>query len=102
MQFHGFDWDEGNVAKCQKHGLSVEEIESLFEGAFDVFPDVAHSNVETRLRAIGRGASGRWLFCAFTIRQIGSLNLVRPISARYMHAREVAYYEKEVASSTNR
>ena len=102
MQFHGFDWDDGNIAKCQKHGLSVEEIEGLFEGPFDVFPDAAHSISETRLRAIGRLSSGRWVFCAFTIRQFGDLNLVRPISARYMHAREIAYYEKEVARSANR
>jgi hypothetical protein len=38
MQFHGFDWDEGNVAKCQKHGLSVEEIESLFERGIFALP----------------------------------------------------------------
>lgn len=102
MQFHGFDWDDGNIAKCQKHGLSIDEIEGLFEGPFDVFPDAAHSDTEIRLRAIGRGSSGRWVFCAFTIRQQAGLNLVRPVSARYMHAGEVAYYEKEVARSSNR
>ena len=26
----GFDWDEGNRAKCQKHGLTVAHIEALF------------------------------------------------------------------------
>lgn len=26
----GFDWDEGNRAKCQAHGVTVEEIEVLF------------------------------------------------------------------------
>jgi hypothetical protein len=26
----GFDWDEGNRAKCQKHGVSIPEIEELF------------------------------------------------------------------------
>lgn len=102
MKLHGFDWDDGNIAKCQKHGLSIEEIENLFEGSFDVFPDVTHSNAETRLRAIGRISSGRWVFCAFTVRQIAGLNFVRPISARYMHAREVQYYEKEVARPENR
>jgi uncharacterized DUF497 family protein len=28
-----FDWDEGNRDKCQKHGLSVHDIESIFQGA---------------------------------------------------------------------
>ena len=26
----GFDWDEGNLAKCAKHGVPVDEIEALF------------------------------------------------------------------------
>ena len=26
----GFDWDEGNKSKCQKHGVSIAEIEALF------------------------------------------------------------------------
>ena len=30
--FDGFDWDDGNWPKCARHGLSKEEIESVFEG----------------------------------------------------------------------
>ena len=26
----GFDWDDGNIQKCQKHKVSIEEIEALF------------------------------------------------------------------------
>jgi hypothetical protein len=26
----GVEWDEGNRDKCQKHGVSIEEIEALF------------------------------------------------------------------------
>lgn len=26
----GFNWDNGNSEKCQKHGVSIEEIEALF------------------------------------------------------------------------
>lgn len=26
----GYDWDDGNYQKCQKHGVSIEEIETLF------------------------------------------------------------------------
>jgi uncharacterized DUF497 family protein len=36
----GFDWDTGNTEKCHKHGLTIEEVESLFRGVIDVFPDV--------------------------------------------------------------
>jgi hypothetical protein len=25
----GFEWDEGNLEKCQKHGASIGEIEAL-------------------------------------------------------------------------
>jgi hypothetical protein len=28
----GFDWDDGNRSKCHKHGVSAEEVESLFLG----------------------------------------------------------------------
>ena len=31
MEFDGFDWDDGNRDKCQKHGVSIGEIERLFE-----------------------------------------------------------------------
>jgi uncharacterized DUF497 family protein len=27
----GFDWDSGNRDKCQKHGVSIAEIEALFK-----------------------------------------------------------------------
>ena len=26
----GFDWDRGNLEKCQKHGVEIAEIESAF------------------------------------------------------------------------
>lgn len=49
----GFDWDEGNQAKCQKHGVTLAEIESVFTGMPSIGPDAAHSTVETRFLAIG-------------------------------------------------
>jgi uncharacterized DUF497 family protein len=30
LHANGFDWDKGNRAKCEKHGLSVPAIEGLF------------------------------------------------------------------------
>ena len=93
MRFDGFDWDAGNRDKCGKHGVSVGEIEALFMGSPMIEPDPAHSAREVRIRAIGR-VGLRWIFLVFTFRENGGSRLIRPISARYMHRKEVAFYEK--------
>lgn len=90
----GFDWDDGNLAKCQKHGVTIADIESVFIGAPSIGPDIAHSTMETRFLAIGRAASGRHVFLAFTWRERDGAPFIRPISARYMHAKEVQHYER--------
>jgi len=92
--FSGFDWDEGNLEKCQKHGVTVEEIESVFVGTPAIGPDAAHSTAEARFLAIGTARSGRYVFLAFTWRERDGAHLIRPISARYMHAKEVQHYER--------
>jgi hypothetical protein len=89
----GFDWDEGNLAKCQNHGVSITEIEAALCGEPYVAPDPLHSAVEDRLIAIGRGAQGRHIFIAFTLRERQGRRLIRPITARYMHDREIRRYE---------
>jgi len=91
----GFEWDDGNRAKCQRHGVSIAEIESLFARPVMVLPDDAHSGAEERLRAVGRTAGGRHVFLVFTIRRRGGERYIRPISARYMHRKEIESYEKE-------
>ena len=91
----GFDWDAGNRAKCRKHGVSAADIEALFSSPLLIIPDPAHSTTETRIRALGKTSTGQMIFLVFTVRRKGGLRLVRPISARYMHAKEVAAYEKE-------
>ena len=90
-----FDWDPGNRDKCLKHGVSIEEIEELFRSGPRVAPDPAHSDEEDRLLAIGRTAAGRALFVVFTLRMVGGEQMVRPVSARYMHSKEAAKYEQE-------
>ena len=95
MQLDGFDWDDGNRAKCQKHGVSIEQIERLFEDSPAVFADPDHSLAEQRLRAIGFLGDGRAVFVAFTLRRRDGARLVRPISARFMHAREIRRYDKD-------
>ena len=91
MKIAGFDWDEGNWPKCGKHGVSQREIEEVFIGTpavlADPFPD------EARQRAIGKSATGRYVFVVFMLRDIDGQTKLRPISARYMHQKEIAYYE---------
>jgi uncharacterized protein len=99
LQVNGFDWDGGNRIKCQKHGVSIE---ALFHHGPRVAPDPKHSATEDRLIAVGKAGTGRPLFVAFTMRTKEGRRLIRPVTARYMHAREIAAYEKESAPPKNR
>jgi uncharacterized DUF497 family protein len=89
-----FDWDDGNRAKAQKHGLTLSEIEHAMRTGARVAPDPVHSLTEQRFIAIGRTPAGRPVFIAFCFRGA----TVRPVSARYMHPREVARYEAALGS----
>jgi len=89
-----FDWDAGNAAKCQKHGLSIAEIEGLFANDPLVVLDHVHSVVEERLLAMGVGPGGRMMFVGFTIRFRDGRRLVRPVTARYMRKKEYLRYAK--------
>jgi uncharacterized DUF497 family protein len=80
---------------CQKHGVSIAEIEALFRGTPQVAPDLKHAHLEDRLIAVGRTAQGRPLFVAFTIRERFGQPTIRPVSARYMHEREARNYEAQ-------
>jgi uncharacterized DUF497 family protein len=90
----GFDWDQGNENKCQKHGLTKTEIENLFENQVWIAPDLKHSDNEQRYLAIGRSITEKPIFVAFTLRTDGHKTLIRPISARYMHQKEIKKYEQ--------
>ena len=98
----GFDWDDGNRDKCGKHGVSVAAIESLFRRPVAVVPDPVHSRGETRFKAIGKSDEGRSVLIVFTLRLRGGETFIRPISTRYMHAKEVEHYEKEAAKIEKR
>ena len=65
LRVSGFDWDDGNRSKCQKHGVSLTEIEALFARSPRIAPDPKHSAGEDRLIAVGRTTTGRPLFVAF-------------------------------------
>ncbi len=94
----GFDWDDGNAAKCQRHGVSIAVIEDLFrDGELFVEPDVLNSAAEERFRAVGKTKQNRGVFMVFTFRVRDGEKLIRPISARYMHKKEFDAYEKEIS-----
>ncbi len=89
----GFDWDRGNRDKCQKHGMSIEEIEGVFTRPVVILPE--NPQGELRLKAIGKTLGGRHAFIVFTWRaERGGSAMLRPISARFMHRKEVESYEK--------
>jgi uncharacterized protein len=91
----GFEWDEGNWPKCGKHGVSRAEIEGVIAAARFVVDDP--SAREKRYRTARRATTGRYGFAVFTYRERGGSMYVRPISARYMHRKEIESYEEEMA-----
>ncbi len=91
----GFEWDDGNWPKCGQHGVSQIEIEQVLSTAPLVLPDRRPQDAETRFNAVGKNQSGRHVFVVFTLRGTQGRRLVRPISARYMHAKETASYERQ-------
>lgn len=86
-----FEWNNGNWPKCGKHGVSKSEIEYILLNT----PMVMHDPYvnENRLRAIGKTKHGRYVFLVFMLRDSISGTKIRPISARYMHKKEVEHYE---------
>jgi uncharacterized DUF497 family protein len=89
----GFDWDESNIRKNEKHSVSMAEAEQLFFNApLLILEDSKHSNQEARFHALGKSNEKRQLHITFTLRHAGKK--IRVISARDMHRRERAIYEK--------
>ena len=102
MGFDGFNWDQHNRGKCQKHGVLLAEIEALFTREIMIKPDLAHAAAEERFNAIGKTDAGRFVFLVFTFRVIDGAKLLRPISARFMHLKEVRHYEDAAKSPERR
>jgi uncharacterized DUF497 family protein len=96
VEFDGFEWDEGNREKCRKHGVSLAEIEQALSVIRYVVDDPCQG--EKRYRTVGRTREGRHIFAVFTLRGAK----LRPISARYMHEREVTRYEEGMAGLEDR
>lgn len=89
----GFDWDAGNARKNEKHGVTMAEAEQVFFNApLLLLEDVAHSQRELRVHALGKTDEGRTLHITFTLRNAGQS--IRVISARDMHRKERAIYDQ--------
>ena len=89
----GFDWDEGNARKNEKHAVTMAEAEQVFFNApLLLLEDRVHSQQEPRIHALGKTDVGRALHITLTLRSSGTL--IRVISARDMHRKERAIYEE--------
>ena len=90
----GFDWDEGNARKNEKHGVSQSEAEQMFfDARLLMVADPDHSVDEPRYHALGATLDARRLHATFTLRSNGTR--IRVISARDMHRKERQIYERE-------
>jgi uncharacterized DUF497 family protein len=95
-----FEWDTGNLAKsASKHGVAIDEVESLFELklAVPLGRQVSPPVAEERLCIVGPTAKGRMISVVFTLRE----GRVRPISSRPASKKERNLYE-EVRKATQR
>jgi uncharacterized protein len=89
----GFNWDDGNARKNEKHQVSAAESEQVFFNApLLVLADTKHSDRESRFHALGKTDQGRLLHLTFTLRQTGAK--IRGISSRDMHRKERVIYEQ--------
>lgn len=89
----------GEPSECTKHGVPLKAIEAMFQKPIAVFPDPSHSRREERFKAIGKSDTGRAIFIVFTLRSRDGATFIRPISARYMHQKEIDHYEKEITKT---
>lgn len=89
----GFDWDDGNARKNQKHGVDGAEAEQVFSNVpVVILDDTQHSQLEARYHALGRTDGDRLLHVTFTLRLAETL--IRIISARDMNRKERIIYEQ--------
>ena len=70
----------------------AEAEQTFFNEPLLVLEDSKHSNQEPRFHALGKSDDKRQLHITFTLRQAGEK--IRIISARDMHKKERAIYEK--------
>ena len=87
-----FEWDEDkNIMNIQKHGISFEEAQTVFDDEFVLFyPDDEHSYDEERFIAIGVSIMEKLLMVCYCERE--NAEIVRLISARKAEKHETEIY----------
>jgi uncharacterized DUF497 family protein len=90
----GFDWDDGNARKSEKHGVAqaAKAEEVFFNQPLLMLEDLRHRDQEARFHALGKTLAGRALHITFTLRGDGTL--IRVISARDMHRKERSVHDQ--------
>ena len=89
--FTGFDWDEGNINKNQKHCVEHTECEQIFfNEPIIILDDPKHAVAETRYAAFGVTDNDRELVAVYTMRN----KKLRVISAMDMSRKERKFYEQ--------
>jgi hypothetical protein len=73
-----------------------------FIGLLRSFPDPSHSRAEERFKAVGRTEEGRHVLIVFTLRTNEGQTFIRPISARFMHVKEINHYEETASKIADR
>ena len=91
-----FEWDENkNKINQRKHGISFDEVTSVFRDAFAiVFDDPDHSDNEERFLIIG--ASDKRGICLVSHCYRGQDQVIRIISARKATKTERNIYEEGI------
>jgi hypothetical protein len=95
-----FEWDSGNSTKSlKKHGVSTEDVESVFEMklAATIGRQFSPEVDEERLCLVGPSVEGKMISVVFTLRD----GRVRPISSRLANTKEKKLYE-EIRKATQR
>jgi uncharacterized DUF497 family protein len=90
-----FEWDDGNRSKNAKHGVVVDDVESLLAAPVlfaGKIVEPAHN--ELRWLLLGQTPTGRRLALIFTRRG----DRLRPISCRPMRRKEREVYEEAIGN----
>ena len=99
LRVSGFNWDKGNRVKCQNMVFRLRTSKPFSLTVPELTP--IRNTRRTRIVAVGGTSTGRPVFVAFTIRAANNRRFIRPVTARFMHAKEVAAYEEESSTTEN-
>ena len=90
-----FEWDENkNHINQRKHGISFEEVQTVFEDAYAIlFDDPDHSDEEERFLIIGMSSAKGVCIVSHCYR--GMDEVIRIISARKATRTERSVYDEQ-------